>query len=231
MGRVTGPAPLSVEAVAGRLQAVHGRLQAAGAADGRVRIVAVTKGFGRQAVEAAAALGLLDVGENYAPELLSKAGAPDLPGGLRWHFLGAVQRNKVRRLAPVVHLWQGVARLVEGEEIARRAPGAGVLVEVEVAGLPDRRGVPPRGVAALVEGLRRLELDVRGLMAVGRPGPPEGAREGFRVLARLARDLGLREVSMGMSEDLEVAVEEGATMVRLGRCLFGPRPARPEVGE
>ncbi|MGH9066230.1 MAG: alanine racemase, partial [Acidimicrobiales bacterium] len=133
--------------------------------------------------------------------------------------------NKVRHLAPVVGVWQGVTRLVEGQEIARRAPGATVLVQVEVAGRTDRQGVAPPEVGDLVASLRRLDLDVAGLMAVGPPGPPEGARPGFHLLADLAGQLGLGEVSMGMSDDLEVAVGEGATMVRIGRALFGDRPA------
>jgi pyridoxal phosphate enzyme (YggS family) len=226
--------PVSAVEVAGRLAEVRHRIEMAGADPGRVRIVAVTKGFGPDAPMAAAAAGIRDVGENYAQELLGKARAAgeDVAGaGLRWHFIGAIQRNKVRSLAPVVSLWQGVDRLVEGEEIARRAPGASVLVQVEVAGRPDRPGLPPVDVPGVVGSLRALGLDVRGLMAVGVEGPPEGAREGFRTLARLAGQLGLAELSMGMTDDLEVAVEEGSTMVRVGRALFGPRPAEPKLGE
>jgi len=150
----------------------------------------------------------------------------DGAGALRWHFLGAVQRRRVRDLAPVVTCWQTVSRVVEGEAIGAHAPGATVLVEVDTTGIPGRNGVPPTEVPSLVRSLRDLGLEVRGLMVVGPPGPAEGARRGFRATARLARDLGLPEVSMGMTDDLEVAVVEGSTMVRVGRALFGDRPSR-----
>ena len=146
-----------------------------------------------------------------------------------WHFLGAVQRNKVARLAPVVAWWQGVSRVEEGRAIAGRRPGATVLVQVDVAGLPGRGGCPPDEVPDLVGALRDLDLDVAGLMAVGPPGPPEESRPGFALVSRLADRLDLPVRSMGMSDDLEVALSEGSTMVRLGRALFGarPRPRRP----
>jgi hypothetical protein len=142
----------------------------------------------------------------------------------RWHFLGAIQRRRVGALAPVVGCWQTLARVVEGEAIARRTPGASVLVEVETSGRPGRNGCVPDDVPGLVRGLVALGLDVRGLMVVAPPGPPEVARAAFRTTAGLAADLGLEELSMGMSGDLDVALEEGSTMVRVGRALFGPRP-------
>jgi uncharacterized pyridoxal phosphate-containing UPF0001 family protein len=148
----------------------------------------------------------------------------------RWHFLGAVQRRRVRDLAPLVGCWQTLARAVEGEAIAGRAPGARVLVEVETSGRPGRNGCRPALVPELVRQLQALELDVGGLMVVAPPGTLEEARAAFRTTARLAADLGLVELSMGMTQDLEVALEEGATMVRVGRALFGPRPGADPVG-
>lgn len=212
--------------VAAALAAARRRIELAGGDPGTVRVVAVTKGFGVEAASAASAAGLEDVGENYAQELLAKHEALPAEGRvLRWHFLGAVQRNKVRILAPVVDCWQSVAREVEGVEIARRRPGATVLVEVDAAGTPGRNGCPPDGVEGLVGALRGLDLDVAGLMTVA-PPEPEGARRAFSTLRRLADRLSLPERSMGMSGDLELAVAEGATMVRLGSALFGPRPVR-----
>ena len=152
--------------------------------------------------------------------------ADDAGPAPEWHFLGAVQRNKVPRLAPLVSCWQGVARLAEGRAIAARRPGARILVQVDVAGLPGRGGVPPTEVADLVAALRDEDLDVAGLMAVGPPGPAEAARPGFRLVRRLADDLALPVRSMGMTDDLEVALAEGSTMVRVGRALFGDRPPR-----
>jgi len=211
-----------------RLARIRVRIEAASPDPSAVTLVTVTKGFGPEAVRTALASGLTVLGENYADELVAKAAAVagDPGPAPDWHFLGAIQRNKVPRLAPLVGCWQAVGRLEEGQAIAKRRPGARVLVQVDVAGLPGRGGVPPGGVAGLVATLRDQELDVAGLMAVGLPGPPEGARPGFREVRRLADDLALPVRSMGMTDDLEVALEEGSTMVRLGRALFGERPPR-----
>ncbi len=215
-----------------RLARLRDRIQQVAPDPGVVTVVAVTKGFGPDAVRVALDAGLDAIGENYADELLAKAAAlreENAPQERRapvWHYLGAVQRNKVARLAPVVACWQAVARLEEGRAIAARRPGATVLVQVDVAGLPGRGGVPLNGVAGLVAALREEDLDVAGLMAVGPPGPPEDARSGFREVSGLADTLDLPVRSMGMTDDLEVALSEGATMVRLGRALFGDRPPR-----
>jgi uncharacterized pyridoxal phosphate-containing UPF0001 family protein len=191
-----------------------------------VRVVGVTKGFGVDAVRAAVEAGLRDIGENYAAELESKAAeASATEPPFVWHFLGAVQRNKVARLAPIVGLWQSVARAEEGTRIARFAPGAKVLVEVDTTGLAGRNGCPLSGARALVGDLRSDGLDVRGVMTVAAPGEV-AARTAFETVGRLADDLGLDERSMGMSDDLEAAVAAGTTMVRIGRALFGERPLR-----
>lgn len=216
------------EPVARKLAELRRRVASSGGDDrpGGVRIVAVTKGFGPDAVRAARHCGLADIGENYAQELQAKLLAPDVAdpsSGLRWHFLGAVQRRKIRPLAGIVDLWQSVDRLDVGAAIARHAPGAAVLVQVNMAGVAERNGCRFEEVSQLVRALRGLELEVRGLMALGAQPDP---RPGFRRLAETAQELDLAEVSMGMSADLEVAVEEGATMVRIGTALFGPRPLR-----
>ncbi|MFP5316948.1 MAG: YggS family pyridoxal phosphate enzyme [Acidimicrobiia bacterium] len=245
---------LTADDVAGRLAALRERIVGAGGSPDDVTIVAVTKGFGAEAVEAALAAGVTDVGESYAQELEAKATeveaaghgpgsdthgpgrdpgpdahGPEAHGRCRWHFLGRVQRNKVRALAPLVHLWQAVDREAAGREIARRAPGSRVLVQVNVSGEQAKAGCTFDEAPQLVDVLRGLGLDVRGLMAVGPSGEPELARPGFRRLRGLADDLGLDERSMGMTGDLEVAVQEGTTMVRVGRALFGNRPVRTPV--
>jgi uncharacterized pyridoxal phosphate-containing UPF0001 family protein len=222
-------APLPVveaEEVARRLEGARQRIAAATSDPSSVRIVAVTKGFGVDAVTAARAAGLGDIGENYADELVAKAGAVGAPPPT-WHFLGVVQRNKVARLAPVVSWWQAVSRIEEGRAIARRSPGSTVLVQVDLAGLPGRGGLAPAEVPELVAALRDEDVVVAGLMAVGPPGPAEGARPGFALVSSLADRLSLPVRSMGMTDDLEVAVAEGSTMVRLGRALFGARLVRP----
>lgn len=213
------------EAVEAGVAAARRRIAAAGGDPDRVAILAVTKGFGVDAVRAALAAGLQGIGENYAGELVDKAAALADDERPAWHYIGNVQRRKVRALAPLVRVWESVGRLAEGEEIARRAPGATVYVEVEATGLPGRQGVPAEDAAALVESLSRLDLSVQGLMTVAGPGGGEAARRVFRLVAGLADDLGLPERSMGMSGDLEEAVQEGSTTVRLGTALFGPRPA------
>jgi pyridoxal phosphate enzyme (YggS family) len=217
----------SADQVETALAEVRRRIVVAGGDPARVGVVAVTKGFGPDAVAAAVDAGLVDIGENYAQELLTKAATVE--SAVRWHFLGPVQRNKVAALAPHVHLWQAIDRLAAGEAIAKRQPGAHVLVQVNVSGEASKAGVAPPEAADLVGALRGLDLDVAGLMAVGPSGPREDARAGFRLLAAMAEDLGLQERSMGMSEDLEIAVEEGATMVRIGRALFGPRLGSPRL--
>jgi hypothetical protein len=237
VARTLAAAP-PAEVVAARVVALRHRIEDAGRDPADVRIVAVTKGFTAGAIDAARAAGLYDIGENYADEFLAKradvssAGggppdAPEAPPPTRWHYLGAIQRRRVRMLAPVVSWWQTVSRVSEGEAIASRAPGATVLVEVETTGIPGRNGCAPSEVPALVTTLRAAGLDVRGLMTVGPPGPPDESRRSFRVTAELARALGLPEVSMGMTDDLEAALSEGSTMLRVGRALFGERPLGP----
>ena len=210
--------------LADRLAEVRARITSAGGDLDRTTIVAVTKGVPESACAAAVDAGLVDLGENYAQGLVAKAGA--LAGGVRWHFLGVVQRNKVRRLAGHVHLWQGVDSEAAGRSIAGHAPGAQVLVEVNLSGAPQRGGCSWEEAPPLVDALAALGLHVNGVMGVGDPDDP---RPGFRRLARLAGSLGLPMVSMGMSADLEIAVEEGSTMVRVGTALFGPRPVHGDL--
>lgn len=236
-------ATIDPHSVAEQVARVRARIRASGGTD--VALVAVTKGFGSDAVAAALRAGVADIGENYAQEMLGKVdddaagvGSGTAPGDghaagaapVRWHFLGRVQRNKVRALAPHVSLWQSVDRLELGSEIARRAPGAAVLVQVNLSGQPQKGGCGWGELDELVDGLTTLELDVRGLMGVGPEGAAEDARSGFRRLVDAAERLGLPERSIGMTADLEVAVEEGSTMVRVGRDLFGARPLRSDRG-
>lgn len=219
-------------AVEERLDRLRARIAAA--AGGReVDIVAVTKGFGVDTVRTALQLGLTVVGENYAQELLGKAtelSDDPVPGAVpSWHFLGRLQRNKVRQLAPVVAVWESVDRVALVDELARRAPGATVFVQANLSGEQHKGGAPLDEVAGLVARAREAGLLVEGLMGVGPAGDPEASRPGFRALVALADELGLPQRSIGMSADLDVAVQEGATLVRVGRDLFGPRPPRPST--
>jgi PLP dependent protein len=213
--------------VADRLAAVQQRVADAAGRSGRppsaVRLVVVTKGVPPPVMQAVLDAGATDLGENRAQELLAKA--PELATQPTWHFIGRLQRNKVAALAPVVDLWQSVDRLELGQAIAGRVPGAAVLAEVNVADDPAKAGVAPDDAPALVEGLRSAGLSVDGLMTI--PAAGRDPRPAFAALAELADRLGLAEVSMGMSDDYEVAVEEGATIVRVGRAIVGPRRQGP----
>jgi pyridoxal phosphate enzyme (YggS family) len=194
----------------------------AGRAPDDVRLVAVSKEHPPAAVAQALDAGQVDFGENRAQELLAKAELLDahVPRPC-WHFVGRLQRNKVRLVAPHVVWWHSIDRAELGTELARFAPGARVLVQVNVAGEPQKGGCAPADVDALVDRLRADRLEVCGLMTV----PPEHAdpRPHFAALRSLGERLGLRELSMGMTADFEVAIGEGATIVRVGSAVFGPR--------
>jgi pyridoxal phosphate enzyme (YggS family) len=204
---------------------VRERIAKAGGRD--VRLVAVTKTFGVDAVRAAVAARCDAIGENYAQELVAKLSELEpLP---EVHFIGQLQSNKVRLIAPLISVYETVDRESLAAEIARRAPGATVLIQVHTdLGSGRERGKGgclPADVPALVGTATSLGLDVAGLMTVGpTEGGPQAARPGFRQVRALVDRLGLRTCSMGMSDDLEVAVEEGSTQVRVGSALFGPRP-------
>jgi PLP dependent protein len=210
--------------LADRLAALRDRIAAAGGDPAALTVVAVTKGFGPDVVRRAVDAGLVDLGESYAQELAEKA--PVAPAGVRWHFIGNLQRNKVRKVVDVVSTWQSVDRHELGEEIARRRLGATVLVQVNTTGEPAKGGCRPDEAAGLVADLAERGLDVRGLMAVGPTDPGIDPRPAFAALRSLVDRLGLEVCSMGMSGDLEAAVAEGSTMIRVGTALFGPRAGR-----
>ena len=181
-------------------------------ADGAgVRVIAVTKAFGPAAIDAAAACGIGDIGENYAQECVAKLTRITAPRRPRVHFVGRVQRNKVPMLAGCVDVWQSVDRVALVRAIARRAPGADVMIQVNISGEETKGGCPPAETEDLVTAATDAGLDVCGLMAIGPVGAPEQARGGFRTLRRMVDELGLTHCSMGMSDDLEVAVSEGAS--------------------
>ena len=187
----------------------------------RVQVVAVTKS--RSAAEAAAAVaaGICDLGENYAGELAGKAAelSPRDPAP-RWHFIGNIQRNKVRKIAGCVSFWQSVDRQSAAAEIARRQPGARLLLQISPRRVPGRGGCPASEVPLLLEQSRSMGLSVEGLMSMALPGPPEEVRAEFQALRSLADALELPIRSMGTSSDWELALLEGANMLRLGKVLF-----------
>lgn len=227
--------------VATRLEDVRARIDAACGRAGRdpegVTIVAVTKTHPVEAVGEALGAGLADLGENRAQELAPKAEqAAALGLAPRWHFIGGLQRNKVRQVLPhvaVLHSLDSPRLAAEIEKRAEqgRAPDPDVplpcYVEVNVGGEASKQGVDPAAVGDLLRGVADFRhVEVVGLMTVApQVDDPEQVRPVFRELRELAQAHGLDGLSMGMTEDYEVAVEEGATAVRLGRVIFGPRRA------
>lgn len=217
------------------LQAVRSRIAAA-LTDGRdpndIRIVAVTKGFGAGAIEAALEAGLAEVGENYYQEAAEKFRSVAWPSGVTRHFIGRVQRNKARRIAALFDVVQTVDDLEVAHSLDRGAAAAhkalDVLVQVNVAG-DERQGVPPDLLLDFVRTLlEHRHLRVRGLMAMGPPDVRVTEEAFARAAASLERLRSLvanaTVLSMGMSDDMELALAHGATMLRLGSALFGPRP-------
>jgi pyridoxal phosphate enzyme (YggS family) len=213
-----------------QVRAEIARQQAAGGWTHAVTIVAVTKGFGPEAVTAALEAGLADIGENRVQEALEKMDRVAAPG-LRWHLIGHLQRNKAKLVPGRFALVQSVDSLELAEALNRRSQEPlRVLLQVNVAGESQKSGCPPEaapGLARQIAGLAQLQLD--GLMALAPFTDDEDVqRRTFRSL-RALRDtikeegLWLPTLSMGMSADYATAVAEGATVIRLGTVLFGPR--------
>ena len=216
------------------LARVRARLDAAAARAGRapsgVELLAVSKRQPEGAIREAHAAGQRAFGENYAQELRDKAAALQLPG-LAWHAIGGLQVNKARYVAKVATAFHALDRPELADELDRRRAGLPPLdcyLEVNLAGEKSKSGVAPEGIPALLAHVRaRPNLRAVGLMALPPlGGDPEASRPWFRQLRALAEASGLRGLSMGTTSDFEVAVEEGATVVRVGTALFGERPAR-----
>ncbi len=194
-----------------------------------VTLVAVSKGQPADAVREAYAAGQRDFGENYAQEWRAKADAlADCPE-LRWHFIGGLQTNKVKLIAGRVAYVHTVDRLELARELSRRLTarqaGVKVFLEVNVAGEGSKSGCQPDQVPELAGAVRALPaLELVGLMCI--PPADTDPRPHFRLLRTLRDQLGLRELSMGMSADWREAIEEGATFVRIGTAIFGARPPR-----
>ena len=191
-----------------------------------VQLVAVTKTFPASDVDHAIAAGITDVGENKVQEARDKR--PSVAGSARWHLIGHLQSNKARdavRLFDVIHsvdsteLAERVARLAEAE--GKRQD---VLLQVNVGGEDQKSGAEIADVPSLVQRISALpSLRLAGLMAIPPFLEPEAVRPYFRKLRALRDDLGVAELSMGMTDDFEVAIEEGATIIRVGRAIFGAR--------
>ncbi len=216
--------PELIERVGANLARVRERIASSGRDPESVRVVAVTKTFGRGEVAAALEVGLRAFGENYVNELCVKRA---LTSGydVSWHYLGVLQMNKLARAVACADVLSGVSREKELVKLAAMSARPALDIQVDFTGRAGRNGARPEDVAGLVARARELGLVVRGLMVVA-PVEPSEAREAFARTAALADELDLVERSMGMSDDLEIACALGSTEVRIGRALFGPRPAR-----
>lgn len=194
-----------------------------------VRLIAVSKKQPPEAIAAAYALGQRDFGENYVQELAAKLGALDELSGARFRLIGHVQKNKAKDVAKLGCSVDTVDSIELADALGRRAQASGVqlevLIEVNVDAEPQKCGVVLGDAERLADHVRSLTaLRLEGLLCVPKASDePEEARAAFATLREIGARLGTRELSMGMSDDLEVAIEEGATMVRIGTAIFGSR--------
>ncbi|MCX6536849.1 MAG: YggS family pyridoxal phosphate-dependent enzyme [Actinobacteria bacterium] len=218
----------NLEALTERVSAIRARILNAGGKN--VKLIAVTKTFDATAMTSAFTTGCEAVGENYAQELIAKFEQVPKDQRLPVHFIGRLQSNKIRSLVNCVDVWQSVDRLSLVVEIAKRCltvkliKPVQIMLQVNSTNEPDKGGCEPSDVETLYTKAVSLGLDVIGLMTVGPTQSDTAAtRNAFRLVGKIAKDLGLKELSMGMTADLEIAVEEGSTAVRIGSGLFGAR--------
>ncbi len=209
--------------IADNLQAIGKRLERAPG----VTLLAVSKGQSIERIRDAVAAGQKAFGENYVQEALAKMAA--LPADLEWHLIGPLQSNKTR-IAAGHFAW---VQTLEREKIAQRLseqrperlPPLNVLIQVNVSGEASKSGLAPRDVPALAQAVQQMpRLKLRGLMAIPEPGAPrERYREVKVLFEKMKPQFGFDTLSMGMSDDMELAIAEGSTMVRIGTAIFGPR--------
>jgi hypothetical protein len=226
-----------MEDVAANLARVQAQIAAAveksGRAPSEVELVAVSKGHAAEKVQAAAEAGQTLFGESRVQE--ARAKIPLLPSRLRWHFIGHLQKNKIRHALPLFELFHGIDSLALAQDMQRIAEEEGmqprILLEVNVAGEASKHGFPPDALRRDLETALSLgRLTIEGLMTIPPLAPEAEASRRYFVALRQLRDeleaefrIGLPRLSMGMSGDFSIAIEEGATMVRVGTAIFGKR--------
>lgn len=221
---------LGPEEIRANLARVEGRIRAAcqraGRDRGDVTLVAVTKTFPAEAVTAALAAGATEIGENKVQEARDKK--PLANAGARWHLIGHLQSNKAKDAVRIFDVIQTIDTLSLAEKVAKAAAAAAkrqeVLLEVNLGREPQKAGADPAEVESLAAAVSRMpELSLTGLMTIPPAGDEKAARGWFNELRTMRDAIGLRELSMGMTEDFETAIEEGATIIRVGRAIFGSR--------
>jgi pyridoxal phosphate enzyme (YggS family) len=226
---------LSAAEIGARLDVVRERMRAAARRAGRdpesIRLVLASKTQPSEAIRAAYAAGAREFGENYVQEAAAKREALRDLVDLRWHLIGHLQRNKAKLAAATFAMIQTLESEALAAALGRacEASPMPVLIEINLGGEASKRGVAPEAASSLIDAVRGL-VEVRGLMAIPPPGAGADASHPWFARLRELRDrlarssgLALSELSMGMTDDFEVAIEEGATIVRLGRAVFGER--------
>ena len=212
------------------IAAVEARIVRACATAGRaredVKLVAVSKTFPADLIDEAIAAGITDVGENRVQEARDKK--PLVRGSARWHLIGHLQTNKAKDAVKLFDVVQAVDSLDLAEKLARAAESQGktmeILLQVNIGDEPQKSGIARSDVDAIAKRASALSpLHLAGLMAIPPIGTADESRPYFRELRTMRDALGLKELSMGMSEDFEAAIEEGSTIVRVGRAIFGSR--------
>ena len=218
----------NLEFLAERVSQIRNRIANAGGQS--VKLIAVTKSFDVSAMVGAFSAGCDGVGENYAQEVIVKTGELSEHQRLPLHFIGRLQSNKIKALASLVDVWESVDRVSLINEIAKRSDVATrvtpvqIMLQVNSTNEPDKGGCEPSEVANLLATAVSSGLDVIGLMTVGPTNnDPKQTQSAFALVRKIADDLGLKQKSMGMTGDFEIAVEQGSTAVRIGSALFGTR--------
>ena len=202
----------------------------AGRSREEVTLVAVSKTFPANFIDEAIEAGITEVGENRVQEAREKK--PLVSGSARWHLIGHLQTNKAKDAVKLFDVIQAVDSLDLAEKLARAADGQEkrleIMLQINIGDEPQKSGIARGDVDAIAKQAAAMaSLHIIGLMAIPPIGTPEESRPYFRELRSMRDALGLQHLSMGMSEDFETAIEEGSTIVRVGRAIFGSRPARP----
>ena len=210
------------EEIKERLQEINKIIDAK--AQSPVTLIGVTKGFTHEEVNIASKLGIKNFGENYAQELLTKN--PLVDPEISWHYIGQLQSNKIRKISHLVDVWHSVTSLKLAREIHKRDDQAQILLQVSLMGPSNSKGFEVEQLPQLISELRDMNIDISGLMTMGVPGDKVATRVVFKELRKLADTFELPECSMGMSGDFEIALESGASMIRVGSAIFGNR--RPD---
>ena len=210
------------EEIKERLQEINKIIDAK--AQNPVTLIGVTKGFTHEEVNIASELGIKNFGENYAHELLTKN--PLVDPEISWHYIGQLQSNKIRKISHLVDVWHSVTSLKLAREIHKRNDQAQILLQVSLMGPSNSKGFEVEQLPQLISELRDMNIDISGLMTMGVPGDMVATRVVFKELRKLADTFELPECSMGMSDDFEIALESGASMIRVGSAIFGNR--RPD---